>query len=70
VVYRVQVGAFIKRENAAARAEELRGAGFEAYINQSGGLFKVQVGAFGDRDNAVQLAQQLRERGYNVLILP
>lgn len=70
VVYRVQVGAFLKRENAAVRAEQLRQDGFNAYINQSGGLFKVQVGSFGDRDNATELAEQLRNRGYQVLILP
>lgn len=66
----MQVGAFLKRENAAARVEELRTAGFEAYINQSSGLFKVQVGSFGERGNAEALAQQLRDKGYEVLILP
>ncbi len=70
VIYRVQVGAFLRRENAEARAEQLRQDGFDAYINQSGGLFKVQVGAFSDRDNAIHLAEQLRAKGYEVLITP
>lgn len=70
VIYRVQVGAFLRRENAEARAEQLRQDGFDAYINQSGGLFKVQVGAFSDRDNAFQVAQELRAKGYEVLITP
>lgn len=69
-VYRVQVGAFIRRENAEARAAELRERGFEAYINQAGGLFRVQVGAFAERENAVALAERLRGAGYEVIIMP
>jgi N-acetylmuramoyl-L-alanine amidase len=68
VTYRVQVGAFLKRENADARVAQLTKDGFDAYINQSGGLFKVQVGAFTERENAEQLAARLRALGYEVLI--
>lgn len=70
VVYRVQVGAFLRRENAENRAAQLREDGFDAYISQSGGLFKVQVGAFAERENAVRVAAELRTRGYEVLITP
>ena len=66
----MQVGAYLRRENAEARAAELREKGFEAYINLSGGLYKVQVGAFADRDNAQRLADDLRGAGYEVLITP
>ncbi len=66
----MQVGAFLRRENAEARAAELREKGFEAYINLSGGLYKVQVGAFADRENALRLADALRGAGYEILITP
>ena len=68
VLYRVQVGAFLRRENAETRAAELRERGFEAYINLTGGLYRVQVGAFSDRENAQRVAQELRAVGYEVLI--
>ncbi len=68
VLYRVQVGAFLRRENAEARAAELKERGYDAYINISGGLFKVQVGAFADRENAQHLADELRALGFEVLI--
>jgi N-acetylmuramoyl-L-alanine amidase len=66
----VQVGAFLRRENAEDRAAELRRKGFEAYVNQAGGLYRVQVGAFTERKNAEALAEQLRGAGYEVLIIP
>lgn len=70
VLFRVQVGAFISRENAEARAVKLREEGFDAYVSQSGTLWKVQVGAFSVRENAERLAEQLRTAGYEVLITP
>ena len=66
----MQVGAFLRRENAEARAAKLREDGFDAYITQSAGLFKVQVGAFAERENALRLAEELRAAGYEVLITP
>ncbi len=68
MLYRVQVGAFLRRENAEARAAELKERGYDAYINISGGLFKVQVGAFADRENAQHLSDELRALGFEVLI--
>ena len=68
MLYRVQVGAFLRRENAEVRAVELRERGFDAYINLTGGLFRVQVGAFADRENAQRVAQDLRAVGYEVII--
>ena len=70
VLYRVQVGAYISRENAEARAAKLREEGFDAYVTQSGTLYKVQVGAFAIRENAERLAAQLKAAGYEVLIAP
>ena len=68
-LYRVQAGAFASRENAEARAEALRSAGFTPYIVREGDLFKVRVGAFRDRALAEQLAERLRTAGYDVAII-
>lgn len=69
-LYRVQVGAFIGRDRAEARAAKLREEGFDAYVTQAGPLWRVQVGAFAVRENAERLATQLRAAGYEVLITP
>ncbi len=69
-LYRVQVGAFIGKDRAEARAAKLREEGFDAYVTQAGPLWRVQVGAFAVRENAERLAQQLRAAGYEVLITP
>jgi len=69
-LYRVQVGAFIGKVNAEARAAKLRAQGFDAYVTQAGPLWRVQVGAFAVRENAERLAQQLRDAGYEVIITP
>lgn len=68
-VWRVQAGAFLKRENAQERVSQLAGAGFEAYILPTGSLFKVFVGAFADRANAEELAARLRAVGFETLIV-
>jgi cell division septation protein DedD len=70
VLFRVQVGAFISRDNAEARAATLREEGYDAYVSQTGALWKVQVGAFSSRENADRLAAQLKAAGYEVLITP
>lgn len=69
ILYRVQAGAFTNRENADARVEALRAAGFNPYIVRESGLFKVRVGAFHDRTLAEQLAERLRAAGYETAII-
>jgi len=69
VLWRVQAGAFLKRENAQERVNQLEGAGFDAYILPAGGLFKVFVGAFADRANAEELSVRLRALGFETLIV-
>ncbi len=69
ILYRVQAGAFLKRENAEERVNQLKGAGFDAYILPVGELFKVYVGAFAERENADHLAEQLRAIGFETLIV-
>lgn len=68
-LWRVQAGAFLKRENAQERVNQLSGAGFDAYILPTGGLFKVFVGAFADRALAAELAERLRAAGFETLIV-
>ncbi len=70
VNFRVQVGAFRRRENADARMAQLKQDGYDPYIITSGDLFRVIVGAFTDRENAVRLQEELHARGYDVLVLP
>ena len=67
--YRVQTGAFCKRENADRMLYKLLEKGFPAYILQDGDLYKVQVGAFLQLDNAIRMEQQLRDNGYSTLIV-
>jgi len=68
-LFRVQAGAFLKRENAQERVNQLRAAGFDAYLLPSGELFKVFVGAFAERENAERLAERLRAVGFETIIV-
>lgn len=67
-LYRVQTGAFSKKENATALAEKLKKAGFDTYIVQSGNLYKVQVGAYAVKANAEAMAAKLKAAGYDTYI--
>ena len=65
----MQAGAFLSRENAQARVDQLQGAGFDAYILPAEELFKVYVGAFADRANAERMAERLRAIGFEAIIV-
>lgn len=67
--YRVQTGAFRKKENADRMLYMLQAKGYPAYILQDGELYKVQVGAFMHLDNAIRMEQQLRDEGYSTLLV-
>ena len=67
--YRVQTGAFCKRENADKMLYMLQEKGYPAYILQDGDLYKVQTGAFLQLDNAIRMEQRLRDDGYCTLIV-
>ena len=68
VLYRVQTGAFSKKENADALLADVKAAGFETYMIKADGLYKVQVGAFGVKSNADAMAAKLKAKGFNVYI--
>lgn len=67
-LYRVQTGAFSKKDNATALASKLKTAGFDTYIVQSDNLYKVQVGAYSKKENADAMAAKLKAAGYDTFI--
>lgn len=67
-LYRVQVGVYRNREYADELLNELKDAGYPAFIVIENGLFKVQSGAFAVLDNAVRMEDRLRRAGYNTFI--
>ncbi len=68
-LYRVQVGAYRKKENAERMLNSLLIEGFPAFIIYEDGLYKVQVGAFRFLANAVKMEQRLRKYRYNTYIV-
>lgn len=63
-LYRVQLGAFSKRDNAEKLLAQVKQAGYsDAYIRLINGLYKVQVGAFGVKENAQRLVAELKKKG-------
>ena len=67
-LYRVQVGAYRDRRMADELLNELKEAGYPAFIVMEDGLYKVQSGAFAVLDNAVRMEERLRNAGYNTFI--
>jgi len=67
-LYRVQLGAFQKLENAQALQKRLQVLGYDAFIRKEGILYRVQVGAFRERANANTLAAKLKVQGFNTFI--
>ena len=63
-LYRVQLGAFTKKENATAFAAKLEKKGFDTYIVKSGKYYKVQVGAFAQKKNAEAMLEKLKKAGH------
>lgn len=66
--YRVQTGAFQRREYAEDLLYQLLGQNFPAYILREDNYYKVQVGAFRQLDNAVRMEEALRRQGYSTFI--
>lgn len=68
IIYRVQVGAYSKKENAVTQLEKVKKAGFEAYIVQVGRLYKIQVGAFSKKANAESQLEKVQKSGFEGFI--
>lgn len=68
-LYKVQVGAFSKKENADNLANEIKNKGIDTYIVKIDNLYKVQCGAFANVDNAKNMAKTLNNMGYDTYIV-
>ena len=63
-IYRVQVGAFSKPENAKKLDEQIQSFGYDTWITKDKkGVIRIQVGAFSHVDNARKFAGVLRAKG-------
>ena len=67
-LFRVQVGAFGKLENAERLQERLEAADIDTYLIQDQGLFKVQVGAYRKKENAEAQAKRVEAKGFDTFI--
>ena len=67
-LYKVQVGAFSKKENANKLSEELINKGIGTFVTKVNGLYKVQCGAYSNSDNARNMAKRLNNMGYDTYI--
>lgn len=68
-LYKVQAGAFSKKENADNLANEIKSKGVDTCIITEDGLYKVQCGAFKNVDNAKNIAKTLNNMGYDTYIV-
>ena len=72
MLYRVQTGAFAKKENADRLLAELKGKGFDAFIvavDLGQIIYRVQVGAYGVKTNAEAMRKKLQAAGFDALIV-
>jgi len=67
-LYRVQVGAFKKKENANRLLNELKSKSIDCFIKEENGLYKVQVGAYSVYANAEKMKKRLESMGYKPFI--
>lgn len=68
VLYRVQVGAFTKKENADRQLEKVKAAEFETYMVKAGGYYKIQVGAYSKKSNADAMLAKVKAAGFDSFI--
>lgn len=67
-LYRVQVGAYSKKENADNQLKAVKAKGFDAFITQVDGLYKVQVGAYRVKANAEAQLAKVKAAGFDAFI--
>lgn len=68
ILYRVQTGAFSKKENADAMLTKVKAAGFDTYMVKVDNLYKIQVGAYSKKANADAMAEKLKAAGFDTYI--
>ena len=67
-LFKVQVGAFSKVNEAYALESKLLADGFETCIAKADGFYKVQVGAYSVKAKAEKKAAELNAKGYDTFI--
>lgn len=67
-LYKVQIGAFKRKDNADNLSFKARARGFDRFVVKEGGLYKVQIGAFSKKKNADNLAKKAKKAGFDVFI--
>lgn len=68
VLYRVQTGAFSKKEYADALEKKIKAKGYDTYMVKADGMYKVQVGAYSKKANADAMAAKLKADGFDTYI--
>lgn len=63
-LYRVQVGAYSKLDNARRQLAVIQGKGFEALVKKFGNLYKVQTGAYSVKANAEAQLARVKAAGF------
>ena len=69
VLYAVQTGAFLVKENAQNYQKALTKKGIESFITTRGEYFRVQTGAFANKENADRYAQKLFAMGIEAIVV-
>ena len=64
----VQTGAYSSKDNAIKQLENLKAAGFDAILKQSGKYYRVQVGAYSKKANAENMEKKLKAAGFETYI--
>lgn len=68
--YRVQAGAYRRKEGAELMAEKIRKTGHkDVFVRMINGLYKVQAGAYTDRKNAEKTEKKLKAAGISCFIV-
>lgn len=67
--FRVQVGSFADRKEAAAAVKKVSGEGFPAMLDTKDQRYRVLVGRYQELDNAVLMERVLRKHGYTTRII-
>ena len=68
VLYRIQVGAFSKKDNCNALFAKVKAAGFDACIVQVNGLYKIQIGAYSKKENSDAMLKKVKAAGFDAII--
>lgn len=68
-LYRVQVGAFARKENAEKLKKQLMAKEFNCFItDKEDGFYRVQCGAFESESNAINYRNQIVKAGFDAFV--